>query len=64
MVAVLHMVPEVAPRRLLVDGAAVEQGTRVNHIDLADLVGMHHDIVEDVVVRARRMIVGVDTGFV
>ena len=58
--AALRKVPGVG-RHMLVEGAAVEEGRQVNHVDLAGRVAARRDIVEEAVVRARRTIAE-DTG--
>ena len=61
---VLHKAPEVVPRRVLVAGAEVEEDMRVYHIDPVGLAEAHHNIVEGVGARARRMTAAADIGLV
>ena len=61
-VVVLRRAPGVVPHKGFVAGVAVEEGRQAHHIDLAALVEVHRDIVEEVVARERHMTAAMDTG--
>ena len=56
VVVVLRTAPGVGHHVVDTAGAAVEEGTQANYIDPMDQAVVHHDIVGEVVVKARRMV--------